>query len=82
MGWNSSALEAEKSLTNGLCGFVEALGPAEPLPAPLRRIGTFGLAVVAACAFSLGIAGQVLTFRTFTTIAFDDSSLRWLEINT
>ena len=27
--------------------------------APLRRIGTFGLAVVAACAFSLGIAGQV-----------------------
>ncbi len=30
--------------------------------APLRRIGTFGLAVVAACAFSLGIAGQVLTF--------------------
>jgi len=32
--------------------------------APLRRIGTFGLAVVAACAFSLGIAGKVLTFRT------------------
>ena len=32
--------------------------------APLRRIGTFGLAVVAACAFSLGIAGQVLTFHT------------------
>src|SRR5262245_66637523 len=31
---------------------------------PLRRIGTFGLAVGAACAFSLGIAGQVLTFRT------------------
>ena len=32
--------------------------------APLRCIGTFGLAVGAACAFSLGIAGQVLTFRT------------------
>src|SRR5262245_11013705 len=32
--------------------------------APLRRIGTFGLAVRAACAFSLGIAGQVLTFHT------------------
>jgi hypothetical protein len=32
--------------------------------APGRRIGTFGLAVGAACAFSLGIAGQVLTFRT------------------
>ena len=31
--------------------------------APLRRIGTFGLAVGAACAFSLGIAGKVLTFR-------------------
>jgi hypothetical protein len=32
--------------------------------APHRRIGTFSLAVGAACAFSLGIAGQVLTFRT------------------
>jgi hypothetical protein len=32
--------------------------------APARRIGTFGLAVGAACAFSLGIAVQVLTFRT------------------
>src|SRR5436189_2311777 len=32
--------------------------------APLRRIGTFGLAVGAACTFSLGIAGKVLTFRT------------------
>src|SRR5262245_13865268 len=32
--------------------------------APLRRIGTFSLTVGAACAFSLGIAGQVLTFRT------------------
>jgi hypothetical protein len=32
--------------------------------APLRRIGTFGLAVGAACAFSLSIAGQFLTFRT------------------
>ena len=32
--------------------------------APVRRIGTFGLAVRAACAFSLAIAGQVLTFRT------------------
>jgi hypothetical protein len=29
-----------------------------------RRIGTFGLAVGAACAFSLGIAGKVLTFST------------------
>ena len=32
--------------------------------APLRRIGTFGLAVAAACTFSLGIAGKVLTFRS------------------
>ena len=31
--------------------------------APLRRIGTFGLAVGAACTFSLTIAGQVLTFH-------------------
>jgi hypothetical protein len=31
-----------------------------PSPAP----GTFGLAIGAACAFSLGIAGQVLTFHT------------------
>src|SRR5258708_33778872 len=32
--------------------------------APARRIGTFGLAVGAACAFSLGIADPVLTFHT------------------
>jgi hypothetical protein len=32
--------------------------------APLRHIGTFGLAVGATCAFSLVMAGQVLTFRT------------------
>ena len=38
--------------------------------APLRRIGTFGLAVGAACAFSLGIAGQVLTFRTRARLSF------------
>jgi hypothetical protein len=38
--------------------------------APLQRIGTFGLAVVAACAFSLGIAGKVLTFRTRAQLKF------------
>src|SRR6266851_4949777 len=38
--------------------------------APLRRIGTFGLAVGAACAFSLDIAGQVLTFRTSAWSSF------------
>ena len=32
--------------------------------APLQRIGTFGLADGATCAFSLRIAGKVLTFRT------------------
>ena len=37
---------------------------------PLRRISTFGLAVGAACAFSLGIAGQVLTFRTRARLRF------------
>src|SRR3984893_12911004 len=38
--------------------------------ARLRRISTFGLAVGAACAFSLGIAGQVLTFRTRARLRF------------
>jgi hypothetical protein len=38
--------------------------------APLRRIGTFGLAVGAACAFSLGIAGQVRTFLTRAWLSF------------
>src|ERR1700721_2787394 len=38
--------------------------------APLRRIGTFGLAVGAACAFSLGIAGQGLTFHTRARLSF------------
>jgi hypothetical protein len=32
--------------------------------APLQRIGTFSLADGAACAFSLRIAGKILTFRT------------------
>src|SRR5258705_13902750 len=44
--------------------------------APLRRIGTFGLAVGAACAFSLGIAGQVLTFRTRARLSFAPSTCR------
>ena len=43
---------------------------------PLRRIGTFGLAVGAACAFSLGIAGQVLTFRTRAWLSFAPSTCR------
>ena len=38
--------------------------------APLRRIGTFDLAVGAACAFSLSITGQVLTFRTRARLSF------------
>ena len=38
--------------------------------APLRRIGTFGLAVGAACAFSLGIADQVLTFHIRAWLSF------------
>src|SRR6195256_1951215 len=44
--------------------------------APLRRIGTFGLAVVAACAFSLVIAGQVLTFHTGARSSFTPSTCR------
>jgi hypothetical protein len=44
--------------------------------APLRRIGTFGLAVLAACAFSLGIAGQVLTFHIGAWLSFAPSICR------
>src|SRR5258705_4020317 len=44
--------------------------------APLRRIGTFGLAVGAACAFSLAIAGQVLTFHTRAWSSFASSTCR------
>src|ERR1700678_702604 len=44
--------------------------------APLRRIGTFGLTVGAACAFSLGIAGQVLTFRTRAQLRFAPPTCR------
>src|SRR6478672_8106433 len=44
--------------------------------APLRRIGTFGLAVGAAWAFSLGIAGQVLTFLTRAWLSFAPSTCR------
>jgi len=44
--------------------------------APLRRIGTFSLAVVAACAFSLGIADQVLTFRTRARLSFAPPTCR------
>src|SRR4249920_2063880 len=46
--------------------FITTMGQS----APLRRIGTFSLAVGAACAFSLGIAGQVLTFRTRARLSF------------
>ncbi len=44
--------------------------------APVRRIGTFGLAVLAACAFSLAIAGQVLTFRTKAWLSFAPPTCR------
>src|SRR6266536_6499861 len=44
--------------------------------APLRRIGTFGLAVGATCTFSLGIAVQVLTFRTRARLSFAPPTCR------
>src|SRR5882757_4859531 len=44
--------------------------------APVRRIGTFGLAVGAACAFSLGIADQVITFRTRAWLSFAPPTCR------
>ena len=43
---------------------------------PFRCIGTFGLAVVAACAFSLTITGQVLTFHTKAQLSFAPSTCR------
>jgi len=39
-------------------------------------LGTFGLAVVAACAFSLTITGQVLTFHTKAQLSFAPSTCR------
>src|SRR6267378_1754187 len=44
--------------------------------APSRRIGTFGLAVGAACTISLGIADQVLTFRTRAWLSFAPPTCR------
>jgi hypothetical protein len=44
--------------------------------APLRRIGTFGRAVGAACAFSLSIAVEVLTFDTGARSSFAPSTRR------
>src|SRR5437879_5912795 len=44
--------------------------------APARRIGTFGLAVGAACAFSLGVADQVLTFHTKAWSSFAPPTCR------
>src|SRR5215831_3565016 len=46
--------------STGITRFITTTGQS----APLRRVGIFGLAVGAACTFSLSIAGQVLTFRT------------------
>ena len=43
-------------------------------PSPVHRY--FGLAVVAACAFSLTITGQVLTFRTKAQLSFAPSTCR------
>ena len=45
-------------------------------PSLLQRIGTFGLAVGAACAFSLGIASKVLTFRKRAWSSFTPSTCR------
>src|SRR5260370_11494299 len=60
------------SLHDALPIFVATTGQS----APLRRIGTFSLAVGAACAFSLAIAGQVLTFRTRARLSFAPPTCR------
>ena len=57
-------------LPPSLHGHYTRFGTTTGQSAPLRRIGTFGLAVGAACAFSLHIAGQVLTFRTRARLSF------------
>ena len=62
-------------------GVDDAERPFEICLVPLRavvapRIGTFGLAVGAAWAFSLGIAGQVLTFLTRAWLSFAPSTCR------
>src|SRR4051812_18555686 len=49
------------------------------LSAPLRRIGTFGLAVGATCAFFLGIVGQVLTFHTRAQLKLAPSTC-WMPL--
>src|SRR5271169_6769575 len=58
--------------STGITRFITTTGQS----APLRRIGTFSLAVGAACAFSLGIAGQVLTFRTRARLSFAPPTCR------
>ena len=57
-------------------GFVMNVDGVRKQSAPVRRIGTFGLAVGAACAFSLGIADQVLTFRTRAWLSFAPPTCR------
>ena len=42
----------------------------------MLRIGTLALAVVAACGFSLGIADEVLTFRTRAWLSFAPPTCR------
>jgi hypothetical protein len=56
-------------------GITSASSPLRS-PAPLQRIGTFSLAVLATCAFSLGIAGKVLTFRTRAWLSFAPPTCR------
>src|SRR5215467_2730450 len=65
------------AMTRPLCStalprFVATTGQS----APLRRIGTFSLAVGAACALSLSIAGKVLTFRTRARLSFAPPTCR------
>ena len=58
-----------------------AFVPTTSHSAPVLRIGTLVLAVLAACDFSLYIGAQVLTFRTKAWLSFAPPP-RWLEINT
>src|SRR6266849_9996061 len=58
------------------CGLQSRWRTTTRQSAPLQRIGTFGLAVGAASAFSLAIAGQVLTFHTRARLSFAPPTCR------
>jgi hypothetical protein len=74
MGEIKSLAEAYLTAERNLVTAVESAGGAVPLPD--GRTVTVGRAEFDA------LRGERRNSATFTTVAFDDSSLKWLEINT